>query len=81
MKDTENLLLESFSEVLREKRKKLGLSQEELAFRAGVSMRYISLLEGRKYQPSLATIQGVCKGLNITISQLFVDIETHLSSK
>jgi transcriptional regulator with XRE-family HTH domain len=81
MKDTENLLLESFSEVLREKRKNLGLSQEELAFRAGVSMRYISLLEGRKYQPTLATIRGVCAGLDISISQFFVDVEAHLSSK
>ena len=81
MKDTENLLLESFSEILREKRKKLGLSQEELAFRAGVSMRYISLLEGQKYQPSLATIQGVCTGLDVTIAQFFVEVEARISSK
>jgi len=77
MKDgDEQKLLDAFSTVLRLNRTKAGLSQEELAHRAGKSIRYISLLESRKHQPSLATLQKICRGLGMTMTDFVAEIES-----
>ena len=73
--DDEQLLLEAFSRVLRQKRTQAGLSQEELAHRAGTSIRYISLLESRKHQPSLATLKKICTGLGVSMKDFVAEIE------
>ncbi|WP_282158831.1 helix-turn-helix domain-containing protein [Shimia thalassica] len=68
-------LLDAFSRELRKARTEAGISQEELAHRAGKSIRYISLLESRKHQPSLATLKSVCDGLGITMTEFIEKIE------
>jgi len=68
-------LLEAFSRVLREQRLLTGLSQEELAHRAEKSIRYISLLESRKHQPSLATLKKICDGLGVSMTDFVRKIE------
>lgn len=68
-------LLDAFSRELRKARTDAGISQEELAHRAGKSIRYISLLESRKHQPSLATLKDVCDGLGITMTEFVGKIE------
>lgn len=73
--DDDQQLLEAFSRVLRQERTNAGLSQEELAHRAGKSIRYISLLESRKHQPSLATLQKICTGLGVTMTDFVSKIE------
>ena len=73
--DNDQQLLEAFSRVLRAARTNAGISQEELAHRAGKSIRYISLLEGRKHQPSLATLQRICVGLGISMTEFVAEIE------
>lgn len=75
----DKLLLEAFAKVLRLERRKAGLSQEELAHRAGTSLRYISLLENCKHQPSLSTIKGLCGGLGIKMADLIGTVEEELS--
>lgn len=75
MTGTDDDLLDAFAKVLRQQRVAQGLSQEELAHRAGVSMRYVSLLESRHHQPSLATIRGLCVGLDISMAQFVGSIE------
>ncbi|MFG5384120.1 helix-turn-helix domain-containing protein [Yoonia sp. R2-816] len=62
-------------DVVRRRRTELGLTQEELAHRAGVSMRYISLLETQKHQPTLDTINGLSEGLETTMTTLVSEIE------
>lgn len=75
--ETENdALLEAFSRELRKARTEAGVSQEELAHRAGKSIRYISLLESRKHQPSLATLKSICDGLGITMAEFITRIES-----
>ncbi|VDC31363.1 helix-turn-helix domain-containing protein [Pseudogemmobacter humi] len=64
--------------VLREKRKSMGLSQEELAHRAGLSMRYVSLLESCRHQPTLATLRGLSAGLGLPLSALLAEVEARL---
>lgn len=71
-------LLSTFSAVLREYRTQAHLSQEELAHRAGKSIRYISLLESRRHQPSLATLRRLCLGLGIPMEVFVRAIEARL---
>lgn len=74
-------LLTAFATTLRRMRHDADLSQEELAHRAGKSIRYISLLESCKHQPSLDTIKGICDGLDVKMSTFFEAIEKNDLSK
>ena len=76
MAGTDDDLIDAFAKVLRQQRLARGLSQEELAHRAGVSMRYISLLESRQHQPSLSTTRGLCLGLGISMTDFVQEIES-----
>jgi transcriptional regulator with XRE-family HTH domain len=49
----------SFSQVLKQKRLALGLSQEKFAEKVGLSMRSVSLLETGKQQPTLSTLNNI----------------------
>lgn len=81
MTRTDDILLEAFAKALRRRRQARELSQEELADLAGVSMRYISLLESRRHQPSLATLRGLCLGLGITMAEFVAEIEAVLPTR
>jgi transcriptional regulator with XRE-family HTH domain len=59
-----------FAETLREARENAGISQEELAERAGLHRTYISQLERRLKSPSLDVIVSLSKGLRITPLEL-----------
>ena len=78
MSDTETQLLDAFATALRRRRQALGLSQEEMAAQAGVSMRYISLLESRRHQPSLKTIQKLCAVMGVTMAAFLAEVEATL---
>lgn len=78
MENTTDPLLESFARVLRQRRLAAGLSQEELAHRAGLSMRYVSLLESRKHMPSLDTMVGLARGLGPTLTELVSEAEARV---
>lgn len=71
--DTE--LIAAFAAVLRQRRKAAGLSQEELAFRAGLSTSYLSLLETRNRQPTLSVMAALCRELGIGVSELMAEVE------
>ncbi|MFM9443622.1 helix-turn-helix transcriptional regulator [Streptomyces acidiscabies] len=54
-------------ELLRGHRRRLGLSQEELADRSGVSVRTISHVEtGRIARPRLTTVRQLADALDLT---------------
>lgn len=55
-----------FAETLREARESAGISQEQLAERAGLHRTYISQLERGLKSPSLDVIVSLAKGLRIT---------------
>lgn len=57
---------------IREKRKQLGLSQEELAKKCGVSRQTINAIENNKYDPTLALAFHLAKELETTVDVLFV---------
>jgi len=65
--------LEKFGEKVREERLKQGLSQEELASRAGVHRTYIGMIERAEKNITLENIEKVAKALKITLSDFFKD--------
>jgi len=66
-------VLIKFGKKVREERTKLGLSQEELASRAGVHRTYIGMIERAEKNITLENIQKICKAINLRIGDFFVD--------
>ncbi len=62
--------LEKFGEKVREERHKLGLSQEELASRAGVHRTYIGMIERAEKNITLENIEKIAKALKLNIKDL-----------
>lgn len=56
---------------LRAVREAAGLSQRELARRAGVTNGTISLIEQNRNSPSVASLRKVLEGLPMTLSEFF----------
>lgn len=52
-------------------RVKRGLSQAELARRAGCSVSYLSMLENSKRDPTMSTVQSIAFGLGVPVEILF----------
>ena len=61
---------------LRTVREERGLSQRELAQRAGVSTNAISLIERDENSPSVSTLQSLATALNVRMSYFFDDQKT-----
>lgn len=62
--------------VLRERRKELGLSQEQVARRAAVSLNVINRLErGVILDPHISTLFGIAEALHTTVSVLIEETE------
>jgi len=57
---------------IRELRKELTISQDELAKLCGVSRQTINAIENDKYDPSLALAFKLAKHLRTTVDQLFI---------
>lgn len=72
--ETENIR-EAFATVLRRKRHALGISQEELAGRAGISMRFVSLLECNKRQPTLSILWQLSCAFEVSFADFVREIE------
>ena len=60
---------------LRRARDEAGLTQEQLAFQAGLDRTYISQLEHDKKSPTLDVLFRLCEALGIAASTLVARIE------
>jgi len=67
MSKKEEILI-AFGKRVKEERLKVGISQEELAARAGVHRTYIGMVERAEKNITLINIEKIAKALNITIS-------------
>ena len=56
---------------IHDRRKALGLSQQELAKRCGVSRQTINAIENNKYDPTLALAFALARELETTVDDLF----------
>ena len=59
---------------IRELRVKIGLSQEELGFRAGLHRTYIGSIERGEQNVSIDNIHKLAKALKVSLSELFKSI-------
>lgn len=57
--------------VIRNKRKEKGISQEELAKRCGVSRQTINAIENDKYDPTLSLAFRLARELGLMVDELF----------
>jgi CheY-like chemotaxis protein len=57
--------------TIKSDRSALGISQEELAYRAGLHRTYISDLERGARNPSIESIEKLARALQISVSMLF----------
>lgn len=64
-------ILIKFGQKVRKERLKLGLSQEELASRAGVHRTYIGMIERAEKNITLENIEKIAKALKTSITDLF----------
>lgn len=71
MTNEDNKYHNTFGTKVRHLRKKLGISQEELAFKTGLDRTYISGIERGERNPSLKNITKIAEALNIQLSELF----------
>lgn len=65
----------AFGEVLRGRRKKIGLSQEKLAFETEFDRTTISLMERGLLSPTLRTMVRLCKVVRLSLSEFAKQIE------
>jgi transcriptional regulator with XRE-family HTH domain len=63
------------AQAIKEKRKALGLSLEELASRASISASLISKVENSRTIPSLPVALRLAKGLQTSLSELAASID------
>ncbi len=61
----------AFGEKVRAQRKKMGLSQEELAHRASVHVTYLSAIERGERNPALENLYAIANALGVPLAELF----------
>ena len=57
---------------IREKRKEMKISQEELAKKCGVSRQTINAIENNKYDPTLSLAFALSRELGMLVDELFI---------
>jgi CheY-like chemotaxis protein len=67
--------------AIRTQRTALGISQEELAYRAGLHRTYVSDLERGARNPSIESIEKLAGALQVSVSKLFASTGNGTSSR
>lgn len=65
------MIEEKVGNRIKELRSKLGISQEELAFRSGVHRTYIASLEVGKCNVSIVTLEKIISALEVSFGEFF----------
>jgi transcriptional regulator with XRE-family HTH domain len=68
-------------EALRQARKAAGISQEELAFEAGIDRTYVSHLENGHKSPTVDVLFRICPVLGMSASELIAQVERGILSR
>ncbi len=74
MADSRNLL-GAIGKTIRKRREQLGISQTELAEKAGLHRTYINNIEGGSKNISIDSLKGIADALNTKISELLSSAE------
>lgn len=73
MKSNSNILIK-FGKNVRDLRKAKGLSQEELAYKAGLHRTYIGMIERAEKNISLENIKKLANALDVELKVLFENL-------
>jgi transcriptional regulator with XRE-family HTH domain len=71
--------LRVFGQVIATKRKKIGISQEELASRSGLNRTYIGDIERGARNIALLNIKRLSLALGMSPSKLLTEVENTIS--
>jgi transcriptional regulator with XRE-family HTH domain len=66
---------------LSRRRREVGLSQEKLAFDAGLDRTYISHLENGHKSPTVDSLLRICRVLGASAGQLITHVERTIDSR
>lgn len=69
--DTDITLLKEFGLKVQQRRKELGISQEELAYRAGFHRTYVGMIERAERNITLSNIKRLADALGVELKELF----------
>lgn len=63
--------MDKLSKRIRIERERRGLSQQQLADRAGISRGYLARLETARQDPTVSTVEKIARALRIKLAYLF----------
>lgn len=70
MNENEQKLLQSIGRKIVERRKELGLTQEDLAYSADVDRTYIGYIENGRNNVTIAMLYKIAKALKLNLKDL-----------
>lgn len=76
----ENEIAKAFGTILRQRRKELGLSQEQLGMEAAVNRNYISLIELGESQPTIGILFKLALALKMKPTELLSRLEDQVDA-
>jgi CheY-like chemotaxis protein/DNA-binding Xre family transcriptional regulator len=80
-KTVQNQFLQELPHVLRQRREQLGLSQAELAGKAGLHRTYISQIERATSNITMETLSRIAESLETTVFALVQDTQAAVTDK
>lgn len=72
--DKDNIL-NILANSIREARLKKRLTQDILAKSAGITQKYLNMIENAKVNPSIVVVVKICRSLNVNIDSLLKNSE------
>ena len=73
--------METIGEKIRKLRKQKGFSQEELAFRVGVTRQTISKWESDSMNPNMDSIRALCEIFNVNADYFFIKFSENIETQ
>jgi len=67
-------ICEQFGINLRRIRHERGFTQEELAYRVGMDVSYLSELENGRKEPCLRKMKEIAQGLDVPLAELLREV-------
>lgn len=67
--------LKAIGQAIRARREALGISQEELGYRAGFHRTYVSDLERGRRNPTAATLLALARTPGVRVNEMLEDAE------
>lgn len=80
MDESKSKILTALGRLIKQRRIKLGISQEELGFRSNLDRTYISGLERGVRNPSLTALVSLATGMGISVSELLDNLEAEVNN-